>query len=134
MRIISASIVAASVLLICLIGALPAASQSVQPTPPIASPAGAEADWKSQRDAYVQKARDEVQEWQRQLQDLREKRRAKNLEADITTKNDFHTAWIETEDAFHKLETVGANDWESAKTSYNKASLKLAAIWEKIKT
>jgi hypothetical protein len=131
MRIISAFIVAASVL---LIGALPAASQSVQPTPPTASPIGTEANWKAQRDAYVQTARDEVKEWQRQLQDLREKRRAKNLEADITTKNDFRTAWIETKDAFHKLETAGANDWERAKTSYNKASLKLAAIWETIKT
>ncbi len=131
MRILPASVIVASVL---LIGTLPTASQSVQPTPPTDSRGTVAADWKADRDAYVQKARQEVQEWQRQLHDLREKRRIKNLAADITSKNDFNTAWIETEDAFHKLETVGAENWESAKTSYNKASLKLAAIWEKIKT
>jgi hypothetical protein len=92
------------------------------------------ADWNAEREAYVQKARDDVQEWQRKLHDFSEKTRTKTSEANITAKNDFNTAWTEAEDAFHKLETVGANDWESAKTSYNKASQKLAAIWEKIKT
>jgi hypothetical protein len=57
-----------------LIGSFPAASQSVQAAPPTTSLRVATvADWKAERDAYVQKARDEVQEWQRKLHDLREK-------------------------------------------------------------
>lgn len=92
------------------------------------------ADWKAERDTYVQKARDEVQAWQQKLHDIREKAKTKNSEASITAQNDFNAAWTETEDAFHKLETVGAEDWESAKISFNRASQKLAAIWEKIKT
>ena len=133
MRILPTSTVVGSVLLIGLIGTLPAASQSVQATQPTTSlRVAAVTDWKAERDAYVQKARDEVQEWQRKLHDLREKRRTKSSEANITAQNDFNAAWTAADDAFHKLETVGAEDWESAKMSFNKASLKLAAVWQKI--
>jgi hypothetical protein len=135
MRILPTSTVVGSFLVIGLIGTLPAAGQSIQPPQPAASSRmAAVADWKTERDAYVQKARDEVQEWQRKLHDFSEKTRTKTSETSIMAQNDFNAAWKETEDAFHKLETVRAEDWESAKTSYNKASLKLAAIWDKIKT
>ena len=135
MRILPLSTVVGSFLLIGLIGTLPAASQSIQPTQPAASSRmAAVADWKAERDIYVQKARDEVQAWQQKLHDIREKAKTRNSEASITAQNDFNAAWTETEDAFHKLETVGAEDWESAKISFNKASQKLAAIWGKIKT
>ena len=135
MRILPVSTVVSSFLLIGLIGTLPASSQSTQPNQPAASSKmAAVADWKTERDIYVQKARDEVQAWQQKLHDIREKAKTRNSEASITAQNDFNTAWTETEDAFRKLETVGADDWESAKISFNKASQKLAAIWEKIKT
>ena len=135
MRILPTSTVVGSFLLIGLIGTLPATGQSIQPPQPAASfKMAAVADRKAERDTYVQKARDEVQAWQRKLHDIREKAKTRNSEASIAAQNDFNTAWTETEDAFHKLETVRAEDWESAKTSFNKASQKLAAIWEKIKT
>jgi hypothetical protein len=89
-------------------------------------------DWKAERDSYVQKARDEVQEWQRTQHDFREKTRTS--EANITTRKHFNTAWTEVEDASRKLETAGAEDWESAKVSFHNASRKLAAVWEKIKS
>jgi hypothetical protein len=135
MRILPASTVVGSLLLTGLIGTLPATSQSIQPPQSAASSKmAAVADWTTERDTYVQKARDEVQAWQQKSHDLREKTKTRNSEASITAQNDFNTAWTDTEDAFHKLETVGAEDWESAKISFNKASQKLAAIWEKIKT
>ena len=135
MRMLPNATILGPLLLIGLIGTLPAAGQSIQPTQPTASfRVAAVADWKAERDIYVQKARDEVQAWQQKLHDIREKAKTRNSEANITAQNDFNAAWTETEDAFHKLETVGAEDWESAKMSFNKASQKLAAIWEKIKT
>jgi hypothetical protein len=112
-----------------LIGTLPAAGQSIQPT---ASSTVAAADWKAERDTYLQKARDEVQEWQRKLHDLREERR--NSEANIKTRKHFNTAWTKVEEASRKLETAGAENWESAKVSFHKASQRLAAVWEKIKS
>ena len=122
-------------LLIGLIGTLPAAGQSIQPTQPTASfRVAAIADWKAERDIYVQKARDEVQAWQQKLHDLRQKARIKNSEANLTARKNFDTAWTEAKDASDRLETVGAEDWESAKVSFHKASQKLAVVWEKIKS
>jgi hypothetical protein len=135
MRILPTSTVVGSFLLIGLISVLPAAGQSIQPPQSAASSRmAAVADSKTERDTYVQKARDEVQAWQQKLHDVRENAKTRNSEASIAAQSDFNTAWTETEDAFHKLETVGAEDWESAKISFQKASQKLAAIWGKIKT
>ena len=132
MRILPGLAVLGPLLLIGLIGTLPAAGQSIQPTQPTASfGMAAAADWKAERDAYVQNARDEVQEWQRKLHDFREKRR--NSEANIKTREHFDTAWTEVEEASHKLETAGAENWEGAKISFHKASQRLAAVWEQIK-
>jgi hypothetical protein len=123
MRILPTSTVVGSFLLIGLISVLPAAGQSIQPPQSAASSRmAAVADSKTERDTYVQKARDEVQAWQQKLRDLRDK----------TTRKDLNAAWTEADDALHKLETVGAEDWESAKMSFNKATLKLAAVWQTI--
>jgi len=135
MRILPTSTIVGCFLLIGLTGTPPTAAQSDQPTQPaVSSRTAAVAAWKTERDTYVQKARDEVQAWQQKSHDIREKAKTKNTKASIVAQNDFNTAWTETEDAFHKLETVGSEDWESAKISFNKASQKLAAIWEKVKT
>ena len=135
MRMLPNAVILGVLLLIGVIGTLPAAGQSIRPTQPVASfRVAAVADWKSERDIYVQKARDEVQAWQQKLHDLRQKARIKNSQENITARKNFDTAWAETEDASRKLETVGAGDWESAKVSFHKASQKLAAVWEKIKS
>ena len=132
MRIPPGLAVLGPLLLIGLIGTLPAAGQSIQPTQPTASfGVAAAVDWKAERDTYVQNARDEMQEWQREQHDFREK--ARNAETNIKTRKHFNTAWTEVENASRKLETAGAEDWESAKVSFRKASQKLAAVWEKIK-
>jgi hypothetical protein len=135
MRMLPNAAVFSPLLLIGLIGALPAAGQSIKPTQITASfRVAAIADWKAERDLYVQKARDEVQAWQQKLHDLRQKARIKNSQENITARKNFDTAWTEAEDASRKLETVGAEDWESAKLSFHKASQKLAAVWDKIKS
>lgn len=135
MRMLSTAAIFGPFLLIGAINSLPAAGQSIEPTQPTASfRVAAVGDWKAERDIYVQKARDEVQAWQQKLHDLRQKARIKNSEANLTARKNFDTAWTEAEDASRRLETVGAEDWESAKVSFHKASQKLAVVWEKIKS
>ena len=135
MRMLSTAAIFGPLLLIGVINTFPAAGQSIDPTQPTASfRVAAVGDWRAERDIYVQKARDEVQAWQRKLHDLRQKARIKNSEANLTARKDFDTAWTEAEDASRRLETVGAEDWESAKVSFRAASQKLAAVWEKIKS
>jgi len=102
MRILLTSTVVGSFLLIGLIGVLPAAGQSIQPPQSAASSRmAAVADSKTERDTYVQKARDEVQAWQQKLHDLREKTKARNSQASSTTRKDLNAAWTEADDAFH---------------------------------
>ena len=131
MRILSAAMVIGPLV---LIGALHAtAGQSTLALgsgAPIQLAAGG--DSTADRDTYTQKARDEMQEWQRKLHDLSEKVVAKGKEAGNATENDLHEAWTKAEAASRQLQTVGAEGWESARTSFEKASHELAEAWHKI--
>jgi len=131
MRILTASIVIGPLM---LIGALPAAAGqstlALDPGAPVRLAAGA--DSTADRDTYTQKARDEMQEWQRKLQGISEKAEAKGKEAGNAAENDLNEAWTKAEAASRQLQTVGAEGWESAKTSFEKASCELADAWHKI--
>jgi hypothetical protein len=131
MRILSASIVAGSFLLVALTGTLSAAGQLDQPAQSVPSVQVASVST-ADRDTYVQQARAEMQQWQLKLQDFSEKARTKATDANVAAQKDFNEAWAEADVASQKLETVGAADWESAKSSFKKASQKLAAVWQKI--
>ena len=130
MRILHASTVVGSLLLIGLIGTPAAAGQSTQYTSSVQVAAVSTAD----RDTYVQKAREEVKQWQLKLQDFSDKSRTKATEANIAAQNEFNKAWAEADAAAQQLESAGAADWESAKSSFQKASQKLAAVWQKMIT
>ena len=130
MRMLTVSIIIGPLV---LISALPAAGQSTLALgsgAPVQLAAGA--DSTADRDTYTQKARDEMQEWQRKLHDLSEKVVAKGKEAGNATENDLHEAWTKAEAASRQLQTVGAEGWESARSSFEKASHELAETWHKI--
>ena len=131
MRIRPASTVAGSLLLVGLVGTLPAAGQSVQPTRSASSVQVALVST-ADRDAYVTQVREEMRQWQLKLQDFSEKARTKATEESTAAQSEFNKAWAEADVASQKLETAGAADWESAKSSFKKASQKLAAVWQKI--
>ena len=131
MRILPAATVAGSLLLVAMVGTLPAAGQPVQSVLS-ASSVQVAAISTTDRDSYVQKAREEMQQWQLKLQDFSEKVRTKATDANVASQKDFNAAWAEAETASQKLETASAADWESSKSSFKKASQKLAAVWQKI--
>jgi uncharacterized membrane protein YhiD involved in acid resistance len=131
MRILPGATVTGTLLLVAMVGALPAAGQSIQPTPSASSVKMASVST-ADRDNYVQKAREEMQQWQLKLQDLGEKARTKATEANIAAQKDFNQAWTEADAASQKLETASSADWESAKSSFKRASQKLATVWQKI--
>ncbi len=127
MKMLAAAIVIGPLL---LIGALPAAAQSTMPPGSGASvQTPAPVDTAADRDKYKQKARDEVQAWQRKLS---KKVAARGSAADNAAENDLDKAWIKTEAASDRLQTVGAEGWDSAKASFEAASRELAAAWDRI--
>jgi hypothetical protein len=131
MRNLPAATVVGSVLLVAMVGPLSAAGQSVQPATS-ASAVQMAAISTTDRDSYVQEAREEMQQWQLKLQDFSEKVRTKATDANVASQKDFNAAWAEAETASQKLETANAADWESSKSSFKKASQKLAAVWQKV--
>jgi hypothetical protein len=129
MRILFASIVIGPLM---LFGALPAAAgQSISSSTPIQLAAGG--DSTADRDTYTQKARDAMHEWQQKLHDFSEKAKAKGQEEGKAAENELNAAWIKAEAEQHKLETASAEGWESAKTSFEKASHDLKEVWDKIR-
>ena len=133
MRIFTTSIIIGSFM---LIGALPAAAD--QPTPVRGSTAPirlAATDASSgARESYIQKVRGEMLEWQHKLVSFNEKVEAKGKEATTAAEKDVHRAWAKTDTAAHELETVGAEGWTSAKTTFETASRKLTSAWEKVRS
>ena len=131
MRMLTVSIVIGPLL---LIGALPAAGQATLALgsgAPVQLAAGA--DSTADRDTYTQKAREEMQEWQRKLHDFSEKAAAKGKQLDKAAKNDLNKAWTKAKAASSRLQTAGAEGWASAKSSFEEASRELADAWDKIR-
>jgi hypothetical protein len=132
MRMLTASIVIGPLM---LIGALPAVGQSTLALGSgvhVRLAAGSN-DTTADRDTYTQRAREEMQEWQRKLHDFSEKAEAKGKEAANAAENDLNKAWTKAEAASSKLQTAGAESWEGAKTSFEEASRELADAWHKIR-
>ena len=129
---LTASIVIGSLV---LIGALPTAAQSTfAPAPGASAPLQLAAGGNSNvdRETYTQKAREEMEEWQRKLHSFNEKAEAKGERAGNAAEHDLNKAWTKAEAASRKLQAVGSEGWESAKTSFEKASHELAEAWHKI--
>ncbi|HXQ52184.1 MAG TPA: hypothetical protein VN802_13905 [Stellaceae bacterium] len=130
MRILAASIVIGPLM---LVGALPAgagpSTLSLGSGAPVRLAAAGDAT--SDRDTYMQKARDDMQEWQRKLHDFSANVEAKGKEAGAATEADLNRAWTKAEAASRQLQTVGAEAWDNAKSSYEKATRELADAWNK---
>ncbi|MEJ0069768.1 MAG: hypothetical protein WDO24_14705 [Pseudomonadota bacterium] len=88
-------------------------------------------DSAADRDAYARKAQDELREWRRKLHDFGDKAEANGKAAGNTANDDLTQAWTKIEAASDKLQTMGAQRWESAKTSFEMASHELAETWRK---
>ena len=128
---LAASIVIGSLV---LFGALPAAAGQSTLSPGASAPVrvAANGDPTVDKDTYLQKARNEMQEWRRKLHDFSAKAEGNGKEAGNAAETDLNKAWTRTEAASRRLQTVSAEGWDSAKTSFEKASHELAEAWHKI--
>ena len=72
-------------------------------------------------------------EWQQKLHDFSEKAKAKGREEGNAAENELNAALTKAEAEQHKLESASAEDWESAKISFEKASHDLKEVWDKIR-
>jgi hypothetical protein len=128
MKVITASIVFGPLM---LIEAPPAGAGGPISSAPIFRLASA-TDSSSDRDSYTRKAQDEMREWQKKLQDFSASAQAKGQKAGEAAEKELNEAWTKTEAASRDLQMAGGEGWDSAKTSYEKASHDLAEAWHKV--
>jgi hypothetical protein len=115
-----------------LFGALPAVAGQPTPAPRSGTPTRLAADDSTtDRDTYAHRAQADMQEWQRKLHRVGETTEAKGREAGNTAENDLNEVWTRAEAASRKLQAVAADDWESAKASFERASHELTDTWHK---
>jgi len=119
---------------LALLGALPAAADPTLPDrgARAAVQLAVAGDPAGDRDSYSQKARDDMQEWQRKLHDFGDKAAAKGKEAGNAANDDLNQAWSKAKAASDRLQTMGADGWDSAKASFEHASHELADSWHKV--
>jgi hypothetical protein len=84
------------------------------------------------RDSYTQKARNDMEDWQRKLHDVGDKAEAKGKEVGNAADSDLNQAWTKAKAASEKLQTMGAEGWDGAKASYEHASHDLSDTWHRI--
>jgi len=84
------------------------------------------------RQSYIQKARDEMGVWKQKLQDFGTRVDDKTTAAHAKAAQDLDNAWTTTKAAADRLGTASAEDWNGAKTSYRQALHKLVVAWHNI--
>jgi hypothetical protein len=121
--------------LLALAGAVPAAAQSK----PEGTSVGAATthDPAAERNSYTLRAHGEMDLWEQKLHDFNAKVETDATETQTSASKNLDSAWTETKTAWSQLVKVGlnvagANDWDSAKASFQTASDKLAATWQKV--
>jgi hypothetical protein len=90
-------------------------------------------DSTADRDTYTQKARNDMQEWQHKLDGFSENAKVNGQKAGEAAGNDLYQAWAQAKDKSSRLQTAGAQDWQSARISYVKATRDLANAWDRIR-
>jgi len=117
-----------------LFGALPAAADSsaLDLRSGVAVRLAATGDQAVDHDSYTQKARDDMQDWQRKLHEFGDQAEAKGKAAGAAADDGLNQAWTKAKTASERLQTIGAEGWDGAKTSFEQASHDLADRWHKV--
>ena len=85
------------------------------------------------RDTYTRNAQEKIHDWQTKVDDFTTKAAAKGQQAATATEKGLQTAWTKTQAAGQKLQTVSAQGWDAAKSSFEKASRDLSDAWDKVR-
>lgn len=85
----------------------------------------------NERLSYMHQAQVKMQEWKHKLRDLGDKAKASGKDAKVSTDEDLKKIWERTKAASRKLQAATADDWESARASYETESHNLDESWKK---
>lgn len=89
-------------------------------------------DSAADREVYSQEAQNQLRQWQRKLRDFGDKAKGGGKAADAAARDELQRAWTNAEAASDRLQAMDAAGWDSAKSSFEKASHQLAESWHRI--
>lgn len=111
MRLFAAALIIGSLL---LIGGVPAAGEST-----------------ADRDAYTEKARENIQAWQGKLRDFNAQAETKARETGKAVDSELNVAWSKAAAASRRLQLMGADGWEGTKVTFEQAHRELLEAWRR---
>jgi len=85
----------------------------------------------SERDATLQKAKDQLSDWRIKFDAYAEKAKAESQPARTEAAEALDKAWAKTKDAAARLQTASAAEWANAKAEFNKDYDAMSARWAK---
>jgi hypothetical protein len=89
-------------------------------------------DFAARKDAYLQKTRDEMDEWRNKMHAAGEQAEAKGHEASADTKAHLDRTWTTTERSWRKLQTESAEGWDNTKRAYERSTADLHVQWYRL--
>ena len=92
----------------------------------------AASDSATQRDEYIRKAQDELQEWQDRMSQWTDEAKANGSKISEQTRQNLDKAWMDVQANWHKLQAAAPQTWDKARASFEDASQRMKSAWEKI--
>jgi gas vesicle protein len=121
---------------LCVVGGTATAVAGAVPAPPttrggVMLVADAK-DFATQRDEYIRKAQDELQEWQNRMSQWTDDAKASGSKISEQTRRNLDKAWTDVQANWHKLQAAAPQTWDTARSSFEEASERMKSAWEKI--
>jgi len=89
-------------------------------------------DFAAQKDAYLQRTRNEMAEWRAKMHATGERVEAEGHEASAETKARLNRTWNATERGWRMLQTESAEGWDKTKHAYERSTADLRVQWHKL--
>ena len=89
-------------------------------------------DFATQRDEYIRKAQDELQDWQNRMSQWTDEAKANGSKISEQTRQNLDKAWTDVEANWRKLQAAAPQTWDKARASFEEASERMKSAWEKI--
>lgn len=81
--------------------------------------------------SYMHQAQVKMQEWKHKLRDFSDKAKASSKDAAVSSDEEIKVLWDKTKAASRRLQAASADEWESARASYESESHNLEEAWKK---
>jgi hypothetical protein len=91
-------------------------------------------DFEAKKQAYVDKARAELDEWGRKISAWSDEAKAKGSKVSDSARREMDETWAATKERWAQLKVATAEGWDKARRSYEDVSQKLADEWHKLRS